>query len=105
MSDRPKTAATRLCQDRVQLREQERNEAQTRARVAEEKVAFLTVENERRATESAHLKDQNDRLAAEIVRLRGGIAQDPARGETELQMAALRDALLALLDKQPQDRK
>jgi hypothetical protein len=56
MSDRPESAATRLWQDWVQLREQERNEAQTRARIAEQKVAVLTAENERLATEDAQLR-------------------------------------------------
>ena len=37
MSDN-ENAATRLWRDRVQLREQERDEAQARARLAEEKV-------------------------------------------------------------------
>jgi len=119
MSDRPESAATRLWQDRVQLREQERNEAQTRARIAEQKVAVLTAENERLATENAQLRNQNDRLAAEIARLsnqsdqfateiarlRALLAPDPACAEIELQMAALRDALLSLLDKQTQDPK
>ena len=91
---------TRLWQDWVQLREQERNEAQTRARIAEQKVAVLTAENERLATEDAQLRNQNDRLAAEIARLRALLAPDPARAETELQMEALRDALLALLPEQ-----
>ena len=114
MSDRPESAATRLWQDRVQLREQERNEAQTRARTTEQKVAVLTAENERLATENAQLRNQNDRLAAEIARLsnqsvqfateiarlRALLALDPARAETELQMEALRDALLALLPEQ-----
>ena len=105
MSDRADSAATRLWQDRVQLREQERNEAQQQARTAEQKVALLTAENERLATEHAHLAGQNDRLATEVARLRALLAPDPARAETELQMAALRDALLALLDKPTQDPK
>ena len=41
MSDRTEPAVTRLWHDRVQLREQERDEALRRARVAEEKVAVL----------------------------------------------------------------
>ena len=112
MSDRADSAATRLWQDRVQLREQERNEAQQQARTAEQKVALLTAENERLATENAHLagqndrlateiarlSDQNDRLATEVARLRALLAPDPARAETELQIAALRDALLSVLD-------
>src|SRR5215204_7352485 len=106
MSDRADSAATRLWQDRVQLREQERNEAQTRARIAEQKVAVLRAENERLATENAHLagqndrlateiarlSDQNDRLATEVARLRALLAPDPdcARAQTEREMEALR---------------
>ena len=116
MSDRPESAATRLWQDRVQLREQERNEAQTRARTTEQKVAVLPAENERLATESAQLKDQNDRLTAEIARLsdqndrlateiarlRALLTPDPAsaRAQTDREMEALKDALLSLLDTQ-----
>ena len=116
MSDRAESAANRLWQDRVQLREQERNEAQSRARIAQEKVTVLTAENERIATENAQLNDQNDRLAieiarlsaqndrhaTEIARLRALLPPDPAsaRTETELQMEAFRDALLALLPEQ-----
>src|SRR5919199_1922253 len=49
MSDKAETAAIRLWRDRAHLREQERNEAQARARIAEEKVAILTAENDRLA--------------------------------------------------------
>jgi hypothetical protein len=93
MSDKAESAATRLWRDRAQLREQERNEAQTRARIAEEKVAILAVEN--------------DRLATEIARLRALLTPDAARAraETEQQMEALRTELLSLLsqagEKQP----
>ena|SRR3712207_2795999 len=85
MSDNAENAATRLWRDRAQLREQERNEAQVRARIAEEKVAILTAENER--------------LATEISRLRGQATPDAAkaRAETEQQIEALRTELLALL--------
>ena len=116
MSDRTEPAVTRLWHDRVQLREQERDEALRRARMAEEKVADLEAENERLGTENAHLKDQNDRLAmeiarlsaqndrllTEIARLRALLPPDPAnaRTETELQMEALREALVALLPEQ-----
>ena len=92
-SDNAEFAATRLWRDRAQLREQERNEAQARARIAEEKVAILTAEN--------------DRLATEIARLRAQLTPDAAqaRAETEQQMEALRGALLSLLaratEKQP----
>src|SRR3954449_339128 len=81
MSDTAESAATRLWRDRAQLREQERNEAQARARIAEEKVAILTAEN--------------DQLATEIARLRGQLTPDAAkaRAETEQQIEAL-----ALLD-------
>ena len=87
MSDKAETAAIRLWRDRAQLREQERNEAQARARIAEEKVAILTAEN--------------DRLADEVARLRALLAPDAAqaRAETEQQMEDLRTALLSLLDQ------
>jgi regulator of replication initiation timing len=79
------TVATRLWRDRVQIREQERNEAQARLRIAEEKVAILMAEN--------------DRLAAENARLRALLNPnaDSARNETSLQMEALKGALLPLL--------
>src|SRR5919206_5282487 len=87
MSDNAETAAIRLWRDRVQLREQERNDAETRARIAEQKVAILTAEN--------------DWLATENARLRALLAPDAAqaRAETELQMEALRSALLPLLNE------
>src|SRR4051794_19522317 len=69
MSDKAESAATRLWRDRAQLREQERNEAQTRARIAEEKVAILAVENHR--------------LATEIARLRALLTPDAARARAE----------------------
>jgi hypothetical protein len=86
MSGKAETAAIRLWRDRAHLREQERDEAQARARIAEEKVAILTAEN--------------DRLADEIARralLNPGAAE--ARAETEQQMKDLKTALLALLDQ------
>ncbi len=85
MKEETETVATRLWRDRVQIREQERNEAQARLRIAEEKVAILMAEN--------------DRLAAENARLRALLAPDAgsARTETELQMEALKGALLPLL--------
>ena len=78
MSDQAETVATRLWRDRAQLREQERNDAQARARIAEEKVAILMAEN--------------DRLATEIARLRAQRMPDAARAraQTEQQMEALR---------------
>ena len=87
MSDNAETAAIRLWRDRVQVREQERNDAEIRARIAEQKVAILTAEN--------------DRLATENARLRALLAPDAAqaRAETELQMEALRSALLPLLNQ------
>ncbi|WP_134498642.1 hypothetical protein [Microvirga pakistanensis] len=85
MVEETETVAIRMWRDRVQLREQERNEAQTRLRIAEEKVAILMAEN--------------DRLAAENARLRALVDPDPdsARTETQRQMEALRGALLPLL--------
>ncbi|MCG7393064.1 hypothetical protein MHY87_09120 [Microvirga sp. ACRRW] len=87
MMEGTETVASRLWRDRVQLREQERNEAQARLRVAEEKVAILMAEN--------------DRLALENARLRALLNPDAdgpqAQAETQLQMKALKDALLPLL--------
>ena len=85
MSDEHETVATRLWRDRVQIREQERNDAQARARIAEEKVAILIAEN--------------DRLMAENARLRAQLNPDmnQARSETEQQMEALKGALMPLL--------
>jgi regulator of replication initiation timing len=87
MNEQAETAATRLWRDRVQIREQERNEAQTRLRIAEEKVAILMAEN--------------DRLAAENARLRALLNPDAdgARTETQLQMEALKGALLPMLSE------
>src|SRR3954464_11487601 len=115
MRDTAETAATRLWRDRVQVREQERNEAQARARIAEAKVAALTAENDRLARENTHLRDQNnrlaverarrgeqnDRLGTEIARLRAQLASEAARArtETEQQMEDLRTALVSLLDQ------
>ena len=87
MTEETETVATRLWRDRVQIREQERNEAQTRLRIAEEKVAILMAEN--------------DRLAAENARLRSLLSPDgdSTRSETERQMEALKGALLPLLSQ------
>ena len=85
MSNEHESAATRLWRDRVQIREQERNDAQSRARVAEDKAAILMAEN--------------DQLMAEIAGLRALLNPDAgrARSEAERQMAELRGALLPLL--------
>ncbi len=85
MSDEKETVASRLWRDRVQIREQERNEALARLRIAEEKVAILLAES--------------DRLTAENARLRALLSPDAARArtETEQQMKALRGALMPLL--------
>ena len=85
MSDEKETVASRLWRDRVQIREQERNDALARLRVAEEKVAILLAEN--------------DRLTAENARLRTQLSPDGARAraETEQQMKALKGALMPLL--------
>ena len=89
MSNEPESTATRLWRDRVQIREQERNDAQSRARVAEDKAAILMAEN--------------DQLMAEIARLRALLNPDArqARSEAERQMAELRGALLPLLADSP----
>ena len=85
MSDTAEPAATRLWRDRAQLREQERNEAQVQARITEEKLASLTAENARLATENA--------------RLRALPTPDPAsaRAETEQGTENVRGELLSLL--------
>lgn len=87
MNEEMETVATRLWRDRVLLREQERNEAQTRLRIAEEKVAILMAEN--------------DRLAAENARLRALLSPGTgsAEAETALQMEALKGALLPLISQ------
>jgi regulator of replication initiation timing len=85
MSDEKETVASRLWRDRVQIREQERNEALARLRIAEEKVAILLAENDRLTAENARLRTLLNPTAA----------QD--RAETEQQMQALRGALMPLL--------
>ncbi|MFL5531091.1 MAG: hypothetical protein ACJ8BC_03820, partial [Gemmatimonadales bacterium] len=115
MSDTGENAATRLWRDRVQLREQERDEAQIRARLAEEKVAALTAENDRLAHEKSRMGEQGNRLAGEVARLTAQnerLTADIAglralraaeatcsASETEQQMKDLKTALLALLDQ------
>ena len=107
MNDPAENIATRLWRDRAQVREQERDEAVARARIAEEKAASLAAENARRcgqndrlAAEIARLSEQNEQLKAEIVRARLGAA-GPSRGRTEIeqQMEDLKDALQSLLDQ------
>ena len=106
-------AGARLWRDQVQLREQERDEAQARARLAEEKVAALTAENGQIAAENARLRDlsdrlaiktarlgdQNDLLATEVARLRALRTPDSAYAETEREVEALKSAMLSLLDR------
>jgi len=79
------SATARLWRDKAEIREQERNDARARAKIAEEKVAILTAEN--------------DRLASENARLRAQKGANPIEGEaeTEMQMEALRGALIPLL--------
>jgi hypothetical protein len=67
MSDEAGSVAVRLWRDRAQLREEERNDAQARLRIALEKVAILMAETER------------------------------LEAETDLQMEALRGALQSLI--------
>jgi hypothetical protein len=85
MSNKDETPATRLWRDKAQIREQERDEARARLRVAEEKVAILMAENDRLTTENARLSALLNPNAS------------LARSETERQMAELRGALMPLL--------
>ena len=91
MNDEAGSVAVRLWRDRAQLREDERNDAQARLRIAQEKVAILMAEN-------ARLEVENERLRA---------LQAPdesvAQAETDLQMEALRGALQSLM-AQPLNR-
>ena len=112
MSNTAESAMTRLWRDRVQRREHERNEAQTRACVAEERLAALTAETERLARENALVRAQNDRLAVTVARLtaekerlaadlaglREQCASAPARAEPPQDLGAIRAELLSLLD-------
>lgn len=86
MIEGTEAVATRLWRDRVQMREQERNEAQARLRIAEEKIAILIAENDRLATENARLRA-----------LAHPDADRSARTETQMQMETLKNALLPLL--------
>jgi hypothetical protein len=85
MIGKEETVATRLWRDRVQIREQERDEAFSRLKIAERMVQILMKEN--------------DLLAAENRRLRAPPNPDAgrARSDTERQMAELRGALMPLL--------
>jgi hypothetical protein len=89
MSNKDETPATRLWRDKAQIREQERDDAQARLRIAEDRVAILTHEI--------------NQLAAENARLRAMLNPDAgrARSETERQMAELRGALMPLLADPP----
>lgn len=99
MKDNAENTVARLWRDRAQVREQERNEAQIQTRIAQEKAARLTAENDRLAGENARLRGQNDRLAIELARLGALLFPDPAvaRAETERKIEALRVELLSLL--------
>jgi hypothetical protein len=85
MSEKDETVAARLWRDRVQIREQERDDARARLRIAEEKIQILAAEI--------------DRLIAENIRLRAQLGQDTSQApsETKQQMAELRGALMPLL--------
>jgi chromosome segregation ATPase len=112
MSSTAESAMARLWRDRVQRREQERNEAQTRACAAEERLAALTAETEQLARENALVRAQNDRLAVTLARLtaekerlaadlaglREQRAAAPARAEPTQDLGAIRAELLSLLD-------
>ena len=85
MASESENMAVRLWRDKAQIREQERDDARARLRIAEEKVAILMAENHQ--------------LAAENARLRALLNPDEGRirTETERQMAELRGALMPLL--------
>jgi hypothetical protein len=85
MSDEAGSVAVRLWRDRAQLREEERNDAQARLRIALEKVAILMAETERLEAENARLRALNAPEDSLI------------QAETDLQMEALRGALLPLI--------
>ena len=108
MSNTAENIATRLWRDRAQVREQERDEAQARARMAEQKVTSLTADNARQcdqndrlAAEIARVCEENEQLKAEIARLRTMCAAEvsPGRSEMDRQMEDLKTALLSLLDE------
>src|SRR5215210_6936806 len=118
MSNTAESAIARLWRDRVQRREQERNEAQTRACVAEERLAVLTAENEQLARENAlvraqsdrlavtlaRLTAQNERLAADLAGLRQQLGSARARAEAPKDLGAIRAELLPLLDEASESR-
>jgi predicted nucleic acid-binding Zn-ribbon protein len=85
MSDKDEPIGTRLWRDRAQIREKERDDAQARLRIAEDRMATLMHEI--------------NQLTAENARLRTLLNPDAgrARSETERQMAELRGALMPLL--------
>lgn len=89
MGHKDETVATRLWRDRAQTREQERDHALARLRIAEEQVSILTAEI--------------SRLAAEDIRLRARLSPDAgqSRSETDRQMEELRGALIPLLANTP----
>jgi hypothetical protein len=85
MNHGAESATARLWRDKAEIREQERNEARAQTKIAEEKVAILTAENHRLVSENARLRAQ---MGANPVE---------AEAETEMQMEALRGALIPLL--------
>ena len=115
MGETAENVAARIWRDRAQIREDERDEAQARARLAEGKLEALTAENDQLARRNIQLRDQNDRLAVEIARLSSqterlaseiarlraspAVQAAEARNETEQQMAALKTELLSLLNQ------
>jgi hypothetical protein len=85
MSNKDDSPAARLWRDKAQIREQERDDARARLKIAEEKVAILMAESARLSTENARLRAQINPDAGRT------------RNETERQMAELRGALMPLL--------
>ena len=78
MNDVAETDAARLWRDRAQIREHERDEARAQARIAAEKVAILSAENDRFARARRMLDCARRSIWTPIE----------TRAETEMQMEA-----------------
>ena len=56
MGENAENVAARLWRDRAQIREDERDEAQARARIAEEKLAATTADNDQLARRNVQIR-------------------------------------------------